>query len=45
VLVRFDHVPSVIINADHMSVIVCADEKLTAFLELESVIHGRDELV
>ena len=33
VIVRFDHVASLIVNANQS--IVCADEKLTAFLELD----------
>ena len=37
-LLRLDHVASSIVNANHR--IVRADEKLTAFLELESAIFG-----
>jgi len=38
VLVRLDHVASVIVNANYS--IVRADEELTAFLELESAIRA-----
>jgi hypothetical protein len=37
VFVRFNHVACVIVNANHF--IVHADEKLTAFVELERAIH------
>ena len=37
VLVRFDHVASVVVNANHS--IMCADEMLTAFVELQRAIH------
>jgi hypothetical protein len=37
VLVRLDHVASFIVNANHC--IMSAEEKLTAFLELESAIR------
>jgi hypothetical protein len=42
VLVRFDYVASVSVNANHF--IVHADEKLTAFLELESAIRACGKL-
>jgi hypothetical protein len=37
VLVRFDHVASVIVNANHS--IMRVDERLTAFVELQSAIR------
>jgi hypothetical protein len=40
VLVRLDHVASVIVNADdEKRFVIHADEKLTAFVELERAIH------
>jgi hypothetical protein len=41
VLVRVDDVASVIVNANQG--IMRADEKLTAFLELQAAIHRRFE--
>jgi hypothetical protein len=35
VLVSLDHIANVIVNANHGSFVVRADEKLTAFVELE----------
>jgi len=45
VLVRGDHVASIIVNANHCTAtekrfVVRADEKLTAFMELESAIRS-----
>jgi hypothetical protein len=42
VLVRLDHIANIIVNANHF--IVRADEKLTAFVELESAIRACGEL-
>jgi hypothetical protein len=43
VLVRFDHVASLACG-DGKRFVVCADEKLTAFVELESATRSRGKL-